>query len=287
MSPVWSSKSLKKPIAVAESLPSLNSETNVTFSPDGQYILTGIAGMKAGVLAGGSEEERATELAQTGGLGKGSVVLLSSQDLHVVRKIRTSSRSALFEESAPDRLNLHSHLAFLGRPRHLASSDQSGQQQLPSHSRNSTADDTCCDQILTGSADGSIHVLYSPETAIKGVTLAITKTPKARSLDDLGATDSTMHSTIIAPHSLPMFKEDGGAGFAGGRGNKRRREKERHDPQKTLKPSKHLGVAQTDRGIELIFLSCSAARCWTRLRRPYRCSRHSACGAGPAPKRDA
>ncbi|BGP57026.1 hypothetical protein JCM8202v2_004664 [Rhodotorula sphaerocarpa] len=192
---VWSSKSLKKPIAVAESLPSLNSETNVTFSPDGQYILTGTAGMKAGVLAGGSEEERATELAQTGGLGKGSVVLLSSQDLHVVRKIPISPFSVV---------------RVIWHPR--------------------------INQILTGSADGSIHVLYSPETAIKGVTLAITKTSKARSLDDLGATDSTMHSTIIAPHSLPMFKEDGGAGFAGGRGNKRRREKERHDPQKTLKP---------------------------------------------------
>lgn len=69
--------------------------------------------------------------------------------------------------------------------------------------------------------------------------MAITKTPKARSIDDFGtAADANMHSTIIAPHSLPMFKDDTGIGTsAGGRGTKRRREKERHDPQKTLKPS--------------------------------------------------
>ena len=41
---------------------------------------------------------------------------------------------------------------------------------------------------------------------------------------------------IIAPHSLPMFKEDFGAASAGGRGGKRRREKDRMDPVKTLRP---------------------------------------------------
>lgn len=67
--------------------------------------------------------------------------------------------------------------------------------------------------------------------------MAITKAPKARAIDDFGS-DGAAHATIIAPHSLPMFKEDGAVGTsAGGRGTKRRREKERHDPQKTLKPS--------------------------------------------------
>ena len=67
--------------------------------------------------------------------------------------------------------------------------------------------------------------------------MAITKAPKARAIDDFGS-GGAAHATIIAPHSLPMFKEDGAVGTsAGGRGTKRRREKERHDPQKTLKPS--------------------------------------------------
>jgi hypothetical protein len=37
----------------------------VTFSPSGDYVLTGTAGMKAGVLSGGGEEElRSTLIAR-------------------------------------------------------------------------------------------------------------------------------------------------------------------------------------------------------------------------------
>ncbi|GAA5961901.1 hypothetical protein JCM8115_001602 [Rhodotorula mucilaginosa] len=192
---LWNAKNLKKPIATASSLPSLNQETNVTFSPSGDYVLTGTAGMKAGVLSGGGEEERANELASTGGIGAGQLVVLSSHDLRIVKKIAISPFSVV---------------RVLWHPK--------------------------INQILTGSADGSIHVLYSPESAVKGVTMAITKAPKARAIDDFGS-GGAAHATIIAPHSLPMFKEDGAVGTsAGGRGTKRRREKERHDPQKTLKP---------------------------------------------------
>ncbi|KWU46074.1 WD40 repeat-like protein, partial [Rhodotorula sp. JG-1b] len=177
---LWNAKSLKKPIATASALPSLNQETNVTFSPNGDYVLTGTA---------------ANELASAGGIGAGQLVVLSSHDLRVVKKIAISPFSVV---------------RVLWHPK--------------------------INQILTGSADGSIHVLYSPDSAIKGVTMAITKAPKARAIDDFGS-DGAAHATIIAPHSLPMFKEDGAVGTsAGGRGTKRRREKERHDPQKTLKP---------------------------------------------------
>ncbi|GAA5863713.1 hypothetical protein JCM3774_001223 [Rhodotorula dairenensis] len=192
---LWNAKNLKKPIAVASSLPSLNPETNVTYSPDGEYVLTGTAGMKAGVLSGGGEEEKANELALGGGLGAGQLVVLSAHELQVVKKIPISAFSVV---------------RVLWHPK--------------------------INQILTGSADGSIHVLYSPATAVKGVTMAVTRAPKARAIDDFGSVDA-QHATIIAPHSLPMFKEDGAVGTsAGGRGTKRRREKERHDPQKTLKP---------------------------------------------------
>lgn len=84
---MWNAKSLKKPIATASALPSLNQETNVTFSPNGDYVLTGTAGMKAGILSGGGEEERANELASAGGIGAGQLVVLSSHDLRVVKKI--------------------------------------------------------------------------------------------------------------------------------------------------------------------------------------------------------
>ncbi|GAA5985995.1 hypothetical protein JCM10908_006364 [Rhodotorula pacifica] len=192
---LWNAKNIKKPTAVASALPSLNQETNVTFSPGGEYVLTGTAGMRAGVLSGGGEEERAKELAHAGGLGAGRLAILSSRDLQVIKLIAISPFSVV---------------RVLWHPK--------------------------INQILTGSADGSIHVLYSPDTAIKGVMLAVMRAPKARAIDDFG-TDGAQHSTIIAPHSLPMFKEDGAAGTsAGGRGTKRRREKERHDPQKTLKP---------------------------------------------------
>lgn len=59
----------------------------MTFSPSGDYVLTGTAGMKAGVLSGGGEEERANELASTGGIGAGQLVVLSSHDLRIVKKI--------------------------------------------------------------------------------------------------------------------------------------------------------------------------------------------------------
>ncbi|CDR49463.1 RHTO0S27e00210g1_1 [Rhodotorula toruloides] len=192
---LWNPKALKKPLAVATSLPSLNSETNAVFSPDSRYVLTGTAGARAGVLAGGVEEERAKELEKEGGMGAGRVMVFATDGLQLVRAIDISPFSVV---------------RVLWHPR--------------------------INQILTGSADGSIHVLYSPATAVKGVTLAVTRAPKARAADDF-ASAADLDRPIIAPHSLPMFKEDGGMGTsAGGRGGKRKREKERHDPQKTLKP---------------------------------------------------
>lgn len=100
--------------------------------------------------------------------------------------------------------------------------------------KSSSADQTI--QIITGSADGSIHVLYSPLTSLKGATLAVTRTPRVRAPDAF-STASDIDRPIIAPHSLPMFKDDHGEGS--GRIGKRRRERERHDPQKTMKPSEY------------------------------------------------
>lgn len=85
--PVWVTRTLKKPIAVATDMPSLNPETNVIFSPDGAFVLTGTAGSQAGVLEGSAEAERLKDGAS---YGSGKVVILNSKDLSVVRKLGES-----------------------------------------------------------------------------------------------------------------------------------------------------------------------------------------------------
>lgn len=149
------------------------------------------------------------------------------------------------------RVAAHRRVTVLGRARAVAPQDQPGAPPPPFPSlflfpfpAEPEPHAYARAQILTGSADGSIHVLYSPATAIKGVTLAVTRAPKARQVDDFASASmltgelGSVDRPIIAPHSLPMFKDDVGAGTsAGGRGGKRKRERERHDPQKTMKPS--------------------------------------------------
>lgn len=91
-------------------------------------------------------------------------------------------------------------------------------------------------QILTGSSDGSIHVLYSPHSSIRGATLALSRQPRKVRPEEEGSTD--VDRPIFTPHALPMFKDnaDGEGILASGRGGKRKRERERQDPQKTMKP---------------------------------------------------
>ncbi|KZT21698.1 hypothetical protein NEOLEDRAFT_1164515 [Neolentinus lepideus HHB14362 ss-1] len=85
-------------------------------------------------------------------------------------------------------------------------------------------------QIVTGLADGSIHVLYSPVTSINGAKLLLNKGPaKKPTIEDMS--DALAAPTIITPHALPMYR-DGDAG----RGSKRKREKERMDPRKSKRP---------------------------------------------------
>ncbi|KAK4046201.1 hypothetical protein OIO90_006622 [Microbotryomycetes sp. JL221] len=87
-------------------------------------------------------------------------------------------------------------------------------------------------QIITGSSDGSIHVLYSPADSVRGVTAAVARAPRVQRADFYASTSS--QGPIIAPHSLPMFRDDDSSTRPVG--GKRKREKERHDPQKTMKP---------------------------------------------------
>ena len=83
---VWDAKLLKKPLFVAENFPSQNPETNLIFSPDEKYLLTGTAGAQAGVLAGAADEERAREAKASGKEG-GKVIILRKDGLQIVRSL--------------------------------------------------------------------------------------------------------------------------------------------------------------------------------------------------------
>lgn len=81
---MWDARSLKKPLFTATDLPSLNDETNLVFSPDERYILTGTAGAHAGVMVGTVEEEKAREAVGANG---GKVVVLRREGLGLVRSL--------------------------------------------------------------------------------------------------------------------------------------------------------------------------------------------------------
>lgn len=82
---VWDTRSFKKPLYVSSTpLPSLNPETNLIFSPDERYLLTGTAGAQAGVLVGTAEEQKLKEAMKGEG---GKVVVLKTEGLDVVRSL--------------------------------------------------------------------------------------------------------------------------------------------------------------------------------------------------------
>ncbi|TIB76861.1 WD40 repeat-like protein [Wallemia mellicola] len=64
---LWDVKNIKRPVHVASNLPSLYQEVNATFSPDGKYVLTGVAGVR--------------------GESKASVVVLLTETLAEVKRI--------------------------------------------------------------------------------------------------------------------------------------------------------------------------------------------------------
>ncbi|KAG0145157.1 hypothetical protein CROQUDRAFT_46155 [Cronartium quercuum f. sp. fusiforme G11] len=169
---LWDVRALKKPLAVREGMSSTNVETNIVFSPDNRFLLTG--------LAPDFKED----------LG-GRVAVLDSSTLELSRTISISKASVV---------------RVLWHPK--------------------------INQIITGSSNGSIHVLYSPELSTRGATLSLSRTARVKGP---GEEDAELDRPIITPHALAMYKTDEPI-VAGGRGGKRRRERERQDPVKTLKP---------------------------------------------------
>lgn len=85
-------------------------------------------------------------------------------------------------------------------------------------------------QILLTTSIGSAHVLYNPDVSTKGATLALGRMGKPR---NTVADEGAVTGTILTPHALPMFQDDP---RLKGKTGKRKREKERQDPTKTMKP---------------------------------------------------
>jgi hypothetical protein len=80
-------------------------------------------------------------------------------------------------------------------------------------------------QIVTGSADGNVHVFYSPTHSSRGVKMCVVKEQKKRAVDDY-----EIDRPIITPHALPMFKEERV------RSQKRKLSKIRKDPKASHRP---------------------------------------------------
>ena len=87
--PVWDIRAMKKPRAVATDLPAVYPETNVIFSPDEQYVLTGTAGRNSG----SSTEENETAKKEARIQDGGKIVVMKKDTLEVVKQ---------FSESPPD-----------------------------------------------------------------------------------------------------------------------------------------------------------------------------------------
>ncbi|KAH7883907.1 hypothetical protein F5I97DRAFT_1930123 [Phlebopus sp. FC_14] len=86
-------------------------------------------------------------------------------------------------------------------------------------------------QIVSGLANGTISVLYSPDISVNGAKLLLSKgAPKRPTVEDMS--DALAAPTILTPHSLPMFRD--GDGIV--KGTKRKREKDRMDPRKSRRP---------------------------------------------------
>jgi hypothetical protein len=85
-------------------------------------------------------------------------------------------------------------------------------------------------QIVTGLSNGTIVVLYSPETSLNGAKLLLSKGPPRKvTVEDMS--DALAAPTILTPHALPMFRD-----MDPGQGTKRKREKDRLDPRKSRRP---------------------------------------------------
>jgi len=94
-------------------------------------------------------------------------------------------------------------------------------------------------QIFTAHADGSVHILYSPLTSTHGANLLNRQRDRRKvTVEDISASLQT--GPVITPGDEPVVE------FGLGLPSKRKREKERMDPRKSMRPE--LPVSGPGRG---------------------------------------
>lgn len=129
---LWDIRKFKEPLCVRDQIENNYPETNITFSPNGEYILTG--------------SSIATK-------DTGKLVILKTYNLEIVNEL-------CIHDSAVIRTLWHTKI----------------------------------NQILVGTANAAIHVLYSPKSSVKGAKLVLAKAPKIQHIDD----DSSLTIDIYA-----------------------------------------------------------------------------------------
>jgi WD repeat-containing protein 70 len=119
---LWDIRKFKAPLAQLNNLENNHAESNLIYSPNQKYILTG-------------ESCHPDQ--------QGHLLILDSQTLSTVRKVPIGQSSVI-------RVHWNSKI----------------------------------NQLITGSHDGTIRVLYSPNSSLRGAKLIISRGPKARHVDD-------------------------------------------------------------------------------------------------------
>ncbi|KAI9095137.1 WD40-repeat-containing domain protein [Phlyctochytrium arcticum] len=166
---IWDVRKFTKPVAVQSNLENFFEETNVIFSPNDRYILTGTSVKKD--------------------QGAGKLHIFERDTLKPVQEIDVTTSSVV-------RVQWHGRI----------------------------------NQILMGTGDGSVQVLYDPLISMAGVKTALAKRPKQRAVDDLDLCNDDSNRIILTPNALPMYKDELP------RSSKRKSDKSRGDPTASRKP---------------------------------------------------
>ncbi|BFZ59375.1 hypothetical protein YB2330_000383 [Saitoella coloradoensis] len=148
---VWDTRNLKTPLATRSNVFANNAETNIIFSPDNRYLLTGT-----------SVPYNSTT--------PGTLEILHAGDLKSAASIPISNSSVI-------RVLWHSKI----------------------------------NQIITGSANGEVRVLYSPEESVQGAKLCVGKAPRIRHIDEdpsMAADIDPSAASIILPNARPEDRNE-------------------------------------------------------------------------------
>lgn len=185
---LWDVRNFRKPLAERKGLLNSFAQTNVIFSPDDNFVLTGTS----------SERAHDDENGDLGSITKpGSIQVLSRSDLSTLQTVdMKDDRSSVIKVEWHPRIN----------------------------------------QLLASTAQGIVHLYYSPTASTRGALLCVSKKSRVRRRsieEEFGHIDGP----IIAPDEDDFDERGLGTGFMA---KKRRMEKVRQDPVASRLPERPL-----------------------------------------------